>query len=110
MFVPLICTTDWIVQTYNNVLHVYGLHTSKEAVLPSFEQTLVQLRRVDVYLQHSTVLEQSGAHAVDLVCDSRSILIGFSDGTFQLMSWQSQVPAHASLLQWCSKWLCLVWE
>jgi hypothetical protein len=84
-------------QTYNNVLHVYGLHTSKEAVLPAFEQTLGQLRRVDVYLQHSTVLDQSGAHAVDLVCDSRSILIGFSDGTFQLMSWQSQVPALTSL-------------
>jgi hypothetical protein len=56
-----------------------------------FEHTLGQLRRVDVYLQHSTALEQSGAHAVDLVCDSRSILIGFSDGTFQLLSWQSQV-------------------
>ncbi len=86
-------------QTYNNVLHVYGLHTSKEAVLPASDQTLGLLRRVDVYLQHSTVLEQSGAHAVDLICDSRTILIGFSDGTFQLMSWQSQVPACASSAQ-----------
>ena len=49
--------------------------------------------QVDVYLQHSCVLEQFGATAVDLVCDSRSILIGFSDGTFQLLSWQSQVTA-----------------
>ena len=47
--------------------------------------------QVDVYLQHSCVLEQFGANAVDLVCDSRSVLIGFSDGTFQLLSWQSQV-------------------
>ena len=87
-----------LLQTYNNVLHVYGLHNSKEALLPASDQTLGLLRRVDVYLQHSTVLEQSGAHAVDLVCDSRSILIGFSDGTFQLMSWQSQVPALPHLL------------
>ena len=54
--------------------------------------------QVDVYLQHSCVLEQFGATAVDLVCDSRSILIGFSDGTFQLLSWQSQVgPALLSI-------------
>lgn len=84
-------------QTYSNILHVYGLHTAKDAVLPLFESTLGQLRRIDVYLQHSTALEQSGAHAVDLVCDSRSILIGFSDGTFQLLSWQSQVHGGPSL-------------
>ncbi len=80
-------------QTYNNVLHVYGLHTSKEQLLPSLGGSLAELRRVDVYLQHSTVLEQHGTHAVDLVCDSRSVLVGFSDASFQLLSWQSQVHA-----------------
>ncbi len=79
------------VQTYNNVLHVYGLHTSKEQLLTSLGSPLETLRRVHVYLQHSTVLEQHGTHAVDLVCDSRSVLIGFSDASFQLLSWQSQV-------------------
>lgn len=54
--------------------------------------------QVDVYLQHSCVLEQFGANAVDLVCDSRSVLIGFSDGTFQLLSWQSQVRTCRSFL------------
>lgn len=78
-------------QTYNNVLHVYGLHTSKEQLLPSLSGSLAELRRVDVYLQHSTVLEQHGTHAVDIVCDSRSVLVGFSDASFQLLSWQSQV-------------------
>ena len=78
-------------QTYNNVLHVYGLHTSKEQLLPSLGGSLADLRRVDVYLQHSTALEQHGTHAVDLVCDSRSVLVGFSDASFQLLSWQSQV-------------------
>lgn len=79
------------VQTYNNVLHVYGLHTSKEQLLSSLGSSLQGLRHVHVYLQHSTVLEQHGTHAVDLVCDSRSILVGFSDASFQLLSWQSQV-------------------
>ena len=78
-------------QTYNNVLHVYGLHTSKEQLLTSLGSPLEALRRVHVYLQHSTVLEQHGTHAVDLVCDSRSVLVGFSDASFQLLSWQSQV-------------------
>lgn len=78
-------------QTYNNVLHVYGLHTSKEQLLTSLGNPLEALRRVHVYLQHSTVLEQHGTHAVDLVCDSRSVLVGFSDASFQLLSWQSQV-------------------
>ena len=86
------------VQTYNNVLHVYGLHTSKELVLPSLGSSLHELRRVHVYLQHSTVLEQHGTHAVDIVCDSRSILVGFSDASFQLLSWQSQVR-HCSITQ-----------
>ena len=84
-------------QTYNNVLHVYGLHTSKEQLLPSLGGSLHELRRVHVYLQHSTVLEQHGTHAVDIVCDSRSILVGFSDASFQLLSWQSQVR-HCSTL------------
>ena len=86
------------VQTYNNVLHVYGLHTSKEQLLPSLGGSLHELRRVHVYLQHSTVLEQHGTHAVDIVCDSRSILVGFSDASFQLLSWQSQVR-HCGTLQ-----------
>ena len=29
------CAACAFMQTYNNVLHVYGLHTSKESLLPS---------------------------------------------------------------------------
>lgn len=92
-------------QTYNNVLHVYGLHTSKEQLLPSLGGSLAELRRVDVYLQHSTVLEQHGTHAVDLVCDSRSVLVGFSDASFQLLSWQSQVHAPRLYIIAVHAWL-----
>ena len=39
---PRICA----LQTYNNVLHVYGLHTSKESLLPSLGQGVQDLCRV----------------------------------------------------------------
>ena len=55
------------VQTYNNVLHVYGLHTSKEQLLPSLGGSLHELRRMHVYLQHSTVLEQHGTDKTRLL-------------------------------------------
>ena len=87
----------WIsLQTYNNVLHVYGMHSSKEAVL-STSSALggptehIELKRVDIYLQQSQTLSNGGANASDLVGDSRSLLLGFSDGTMQLFSWQAKV-------------------
>lgn len=48
-------------QTYNNVLHVYGLHWAREPALPlggALEGGAGALRRCDLYLQHSVVLEQ----------------------------------------------------
>ena len=87
----------WVcLQTYNNVLHVYGMHSSKEAVL-STSSALggptehIELKRVDIYLQQSQTLSNGGANASDLVGDSRSLLLGFSDGTMQLFSWQAKV-------------------
>lgn len=49
-------------QTYNNVLHVYGLHWTKETALPlggALEGGAGALRRCDLYLQHSVALEQA---------------------------------------------------
>ena len=91
-------------QTYNNVLQVYGMHSSKEAVLSTSSSLggstdAVELKRVDIYLQHSHLLVNDGATAADLVGDSRSILLGFSDGSLQLYSWQTKVQAA---LRWAS--------
>ena len=49
-------------QTYNNVLHVYGLHWAKEHALPlggALDGSAAALRRCDLYLQHSVALEQA---------------------------------------------------
>ena len=48
------------------------------------------LKHVDIFLQHSIAV-QSAAAATCLVGDSRSILLGLSDGTCQVFSWQSKV-------------------
>lgn len=87
-------------QTYKNVLHVYGMHSSKEAVLSTSlalggPSSHLEFKRGDIYLQQSQVLRNGGATASELVGDSRSLLLGFSDGSLQLFSWQ----AKASPLQ-----------
>ena len=54
-------------QTYNNVLHVYGLHWAKEHALPlggALEGSAAALRRCDLYLQHSVALEQARPEAL----------------------------------------------
>ena len=48
------------------------------------------LKHVDIFLQHSIAV-QSAAAATSIVGDSRSILLGLSDGTCQLFSWQGKV-------------------
>jgi hypothetical protein len=84
------------VQTYNNVLHIYGMHTSKESIIVT-DATLgsfggqVDLKRVDIYLQQSQMVANHGANASDFVGDSRALLLGFSDGSMQLFSWQAKV-------------------
>lgn len=78
-------------QTYNNYLHIYGMHSCKESVLQGAGIAGMQdLKHVDIFLQHSIAV-QSAAAATCLVGDSRSILLGLSDGTCQVFSWQSKV-------------------
>lgn len=78
-------------QTYNNYLHIYGMHTGKESVLQGAGIAGMQdLKHVDLFLQHSIAV-QSGAAATCIVGDSRSILLGLADGTCQVFSWQSKV-------------------
>ena len=78
-------------QTYNNYLHIYGKHSCKESVLRGAGIAGMQdLKHVDIFLQHSIAV-QSAAAATCLVGDSRSILLGLSDGTCQVFSWQSKV-------------------
>lgn len=81
-------------QTYNNVLHVYGMHSSKEPIIPisiSGLDSAVDLRRIDIYLQQSQMLSNNGSTASALLGDGRSLLFGFSDGSMQLLSWQAKV-------------------
>lgn len=66
-----IAATHWrgVPQTYNNVLHVYGLHWAKEHALPlggALEGSAAALRRCDLYLQHSVALEQARQPATAL--------------------------------------------
>ncbi|KAL0053131.1 hypothetical protein WJX82_001373 [Trebouxia sp. C0006] len=78
------------VLTYNNYLHIYGMHSCKESVLQGAGIAGMQdLKHVDIFLQHSIAV-QSAAAATCLVGDSRSILLGLSDGTCQVFSWQSK--------------------
>ena len=39
-------------QTYNNVLHVYGLHTSKDSLLPSLGLSAQELHRVRMHVHN----------------------------------------------------------
>ena len=54
----------------------------------------VELRQVSIYLQHNVTLQVadgSSATTTDLVADSRTILVAFSDGACQALSWAAQV-------------------
>lgn len=66
-------------QTYNNVLHVYGLHWTKEPALPlggALEGGAGALRRCDLYLQHSVALEQArGPCAWVPVCEASAMCV-----------------------------------
>ena len=92
------CFTDLLpscaLQTFSNVLHLYGVHTSKEAVLPESAMGGVAgappLGRMHVFLQHSVVLPE-GQLCNDITGDSRSVLLGLADGSLHVYSWAAQV-------------------
>lgn len=97
-------------QTYKSVLQIYGLHFSKEAAILQSAPVQGQdhFRRVDLYLQSSIVLSNAGmAIANDLVCDSRCILLGFSDGSFQCYSWHCKVKHHHVSH---TTHVCMIWD
>lgn len=76
------------------------MHSSKEAVLSTSlalggPSQYLEFKRGDIYLQQSQPLSQGGASASDLVGDSRTLLLGFSDGSMQLFSWQAKVELPA---------------
>ncbi|KAK9828450.1 hypothetical protein WJX72_000056 [[Myrmecia] bisecta] len=89
------------VLTYNNVLHIYGLHESKESVLQtqtfmSGSRTQLDFKRLNLFLQYSLAVGHDTSTANDIVGDSRSVLVGLSDGTFQLFSWQGKLRGRVS--------------
>ena len=112
------CLTGYLLlQTYHNVLHIYGVHHSKEPVLATSASPLgaspaVDLRKVAIYLQQSLSLsggEGSSAATTDLVADSRSVLVAFSDGACQLFSWAAQVQLNGpSCIQVAATYACFV--
>lgn len=53
----------------------------------------VELYRVDIYLQHNQRLSSGTASANDFVADNRSLLIGFSNASLQMYSWQAKVSS-----------------
>lgn len=81
-------------QTFNNVLHMYGVHTSKESVVPS--ELLApagagpELQRMHAFLQHSVSLGE-GFACNDVTGDSRAVVLGMSDGSLHVYSWAAQV-------------------
>ena len=90
-------------QTYHSVLHIYGVHTSKEAVLAAPALLAgyapeADFKRADLYLQHSITLvqEASPASATDVVADNRSLLVSFSNGTCQVYSWAGKVCVNGN--------------
>ena len=74
--------TGGVPQTYNNVLHVYGLHWAKEHALPlggALEGSAAALRRCDLYLQHSVALEQARSLPLSLHCHTLHTQIPIED-------------------------------
>ena len=91
-------------QTYKSHLHIYGLHTSKESVLPSGGLLHgTELKRLDIYLQHSIQAAAEGLVAMALVGDSRFLLLGMSDGSCHLYSWQAKVSLPGALALCCAQ-------
>ena len=91
-------------QTYKSHLHIYGLHTSKESVLPSGGLLHgTELKRLDIYLQHSIQAAAEGQAAMALVGDSRFLLLGMSDGSCHLYSWQAKVSLPGTQALCCAQ-------
>lgn len=83
------------VQTQNNVLHYYGVRASKVEAVPAAAAESgaaggAPLKRLDVFLERSVVVEGS-ASCADIVGDSRALLLGMSDGSLRTYSWNAQV-------------------
>ena len=100
-------------QTYHSVLHIYGVHTSKEAVLsaPALLGNYapeVDLKRANIYLQHSITLtdDANAASATDVVADARTLLVSFSNGICQLYSWAGKVSIQAHNRDICTLQQC----
>lgn len=83
------------VQTHSNVLQYYGVRTSKADAVPaaaagSGAAGVVPVKRLDVFLERSIVIEGS-ALCMDIVGDSRALLLGMADGSLRTYSWHAQV-------------------
>jgi hypothetical protein len=92
------------VQTHSNVLQYYGVRTSKADAVPaaaagSGASGPVPVKRLDVFLERSVVIEGS-ALCMDIVGDSRALLLGMADGSLRTYSWHAQV--QPPLTPWLS--------
>ena len=82
-------------QTHSNVLQYYGVRTSKADAVPaaaagSGAAGVVSVKRLDVFLERSIVIEGS-ALCMDIVGDSRALVLGMADGSLRTYSWHAQV-------------------
>uniref|UniRef100_A0A383V6J0 RIC1 C-terminal alpha solenoid region domain-containing protein n=1 Tax=Tetradesmus obliquus TaxID=3088 RepID=A0A383V6J0_TETOB len=87
------------VLTSGGWLLLYGLHSSKQPVLPasgshsSGAEQLAALRVTDVYIKHALACSHSAAPTC-LACDSASILISYSDGCLGSASWLGKMRSE----------------
>ena len=96
-------TFPFLAQTFNNVLHMYGVHTSKESVVPSELLAATgagpELQRMHAFLQHSVSLGD-GFACNDITGDSRAVVLGMSDGSLHIYSWAAQARRRGLRVMW----------
>ena len=73
---------------------MYGVHVSKESVVPSELLAAAgagpELHRMHAFLQHSVSLGD-GFACNDVTGDSRAVVLGMIDGSLHVYSWAAQV-------------------
>lgn len=82
-------------QTSENYLHLYAIHTWKDTLLPACNFAAKDIQKVDIYLR-SSIRMDSESQALSITGDSRSLLVGFADGTVASLSWLGKVRAIPS--------------
>lgn len=82
-------------QTSQNYVHFYAVHTRKESLLPSALFAAKDIQKAEVYLKNSYRVERD-VQCLSVSADSRHILLGFADGSLSTLSWSGKVSVGAA--------------